>query len=151
MQKYRLETAVDVLSMKVSKEALDFRTRQITQVENFVQDKVKVKDQYQYLQTIYGVGKILSLTIMLETGPVERFIKVGNYTSYCRKVPTQWTSNNKTKGKGNKKNGKEVFCYTPYLSTTLILMGDWCSEEIADTLTFEISARVMTLRTLEQF
>jgi len=47
--------------------------------------------------------------------------------------------------------GKEVFCYTPYLSTTLILMGDWCSEEITDTLTFEISARVLTLRTLEQF
>ena len=55
----------------------------------FVQNKVKVKDQYQYLQTIYGVGKILSLTIMLETGPVERFTKVGNYVSYCRKVPSQ--------------------------------------------------------------
>ena len=83
------------LSGKVSKETIDFLTRQITQVENFVQNKVKVKDQYQYLQTIYGVGKILSLTIMLETGPVERFTKVGNYVSYCRKVPSQWTSNDK--------------------------------------------------------
>ena len=99
------------LSGKVSKETIDFLTRQITQVENFVQDKVKVKDQYKYLQTIYGVGKILSLTIMLETGPVERFIKVGNYTSYCRKVPTQWTSNNKTKGKGNKKNGNKYLAW----------------------------------------
>jgi hypothetical protein len=44
--------------------------------------------------------------------------------------------------------GKEVFRYTPYLSMTLILMGDWCSEEIADTLTFEISARVLMLGTL---
>ena len=99
------------LSGKVSKETIDFLTRQITQVENFIQDKVKVKDQYKYLQTIYGVGKILSLTIMLETGPVERFIKVGNYTSYCRKVPTQWTSNNKTKGKGNKKNGNKYLAW----------------------------------------
>jgi len=43
--------------------------------------------------------------------------------------------------------GKEVFRYTPYLSMTLILMGDWCSEDIADTSTFEISARVMMLKT----
>jgi len=34
---------------------------------------------------------------------------------------------------------------------TLILMGDWCSEDNADTLTFEISARVMTLETWGQF
>jgi hypothetical protein len=26
-------------------------------------------------------------------------------------------------------------------------MGDWCSEALADTSTFEISARVMTLKT----
>jgi hypothetical protein len=34
---------------------------------------------------------------------------------------------------------------------TLILMGDWCSEVIADTLSFEISARVKTLETRGQF
>jgi hypothetical protein len=47
--------------------------------------------------------------------------------------------------------GQEVFYYTPGLSTTLILMGDWCSEDIADTSTYEISARVMTLKTEGQF
>jgi len=45
------------------------------------------------------------------------------------------------------KYDKEVLRYTPYLSMTLILMGDWCSEDNADTLTFEISAREKTLRT----
>jgi transposase len=99
------------LSGLVSKETIDFLSRQITQVENFVQNKVKVKDQYQYLQTIYGVGKILSLTIMLETGSVERFTKVGNYVSYCRKVPSKWTSNDKTKWKGNKKNGNKYLAW----------------------------------------
>ncbi|MCL4479745.1 MAG: transposase, partial [Deltaproteobacteria bacterium] len=42
--------------------------------------------------TIPGVGKILGLTIMLETGPIERFMKAGNYASYCRKVPSRWVS-----------------------------------------------------------
>jgi transposase len=57
------------------------------------------------------VGKILSLTIMLETGPIMRFEKVGNFTSYCRKVPTSWTSNNKKKGKGNSKNGNKYLAW----------------------------------------
>jgi transposase len=99
------------LSGKVSKEAIDFLTHQIKQVENFVEDKVALRAPYKYLQTIYGVGKILSLTIMLETGPIERFSQVGHYVSYCRKVPTKWTSNEKTKGKGNKKNGNKYLAW----------------------------------------
>ena len=99
------------LSGRVSKETIDFLTRQIKHVEKFVEDKVELKTPYQYLQTIDGVGKILSLTIMLETGPIARFTKVGNYVSYCRKVPTRWTSNQKTKGKGNKKNGNKYLAW----------------------------------------
>ena len=99
------------LSGKVSKACIDFLTRQIREVENFVQDKVELKAPYQHLQSLCGVGKILSLTIMLETGPVERFAKVGHYVSYCRKVPSQWTSNDKIKGKGNKKNGNKYLAW----------------------------------------
>lgn len=99
------------LSGRVSKETIDFLTRQIRQVENFIEDKIELKAPYKYLQTICGVGKILSLTIMLETGPMERFSKVGNYVSYCRKVPSKWTSNQKTKGKGNKKNGNKYLAW----------------------------------------
>jgi len=99
------------LTGKVSKECIDFLTGQINQVEKVVQNKVQLKDQYRYLETLCGVGKILSLTVMLETGPIERFAKVGHYVSYCRKVPTKWTSNDKTKGKGNKKNGNKYLAW----------------------------------------
>ena len=64
-------------------------------------------NSYKHLLTIPGIGKILSLTIMLETGDMDRFEKVGNCASYCRKVSTRWTSNDKKKGKGNKKNGNK--------------------------------------------
>jgi transposase len=99
------------LTGKVSKECIDYLTRQINQVEKVVQNKVQLKEQYRYLETLCGVGKILSLTVMLETGPIERFTKVGNYVSYCRKVPSRWTSNDKTKGKGNKKNGNKYLAW----------------------------------------
>ena len=50
-------------------------------------------------------------TIMLETGQVSRFSKVGDYVSYCRKVPSLWTSNGKKKGKGNQKNGNRYLAW----------------------------------------
>ena len=48
---------------------------------------------------------------MLETGPVSRFPKVGNYVSYCRKVGSAWVSNGKKKGRGNKKNGNKYLAW----------------------------------------
>jgi transposase len=48
---------------------------------------------------------------MLETGPIGRFPTVGNYASYCRKVPSRWTSNGKNKGKGNKKSGNKYLAW----------------------------------------
>jgi len=99
------------LSGMVSKEAIDYLGQQIRKVENIVQGKVKLKKEYLYLLTIPGIGKILALTIMLETGTMARFQKVGNLTSYCRKVPSNWTSNDKKKGKGNKKNGNKYLAW----------------------------------------
>jgi transposase len=96
---------------RVSKEAIDFLTRQIRKIEGVVEKKVALKEGYRYLLTLPGVGKILALTIMLETGPIFRFEQVGDYVSYCRKVPSQWMSNGKRKGAGNKKNGNKYLAW----------------------------------------
>jgi len=61
--------------------------------------------------TVPGIQKILALTIMYETGPIERFEKVGNYASYCRCVGSRRLSNDKVKGKGNRKNGNKHRCW----------------------------------------
>jgi transposase len=95
----------------VSKQTIDFLTRQIKKVEKRVQGKIAWKDEYGCLTTIPGVGAILSFTIMLETGSIQRFSAAGNYASYCRKVPTCWTSNGKSKGSGNKKNGNKYLAW----------------------------------------
>lgn len=95
----------------VSKETIDYLTSQIKKIEQVILEKITLKERFHQLQTIPGVGIVLALTIMLETGSIERFSKVGNFTSYCRKVPTDWTSNNKSKGKGNKKNGNKYLSW----------------------------------------
>lgn len=99
------------LSGEVSKETIDYLTRQIQKVEGVVQDKVRLKKPFLGLQTVPGIGKILGLTIMLETGAIDRFPAVGDFSSYCRKVPSQWISNEKKKGRGNSKNGNRYLAW----------------------------------------
>jgi len=99
------------LSGKVSKQSIDFLTRQIKTVERFILKKMELRGSYSKLLGLPGVGKILGLTIMLETGSISRFAHVGNYASYCRKVATKWISNDKKKGKGNKKSGNKYLAW----------------------------------------
>ncbi|HET6461277.1 MAG TPA: IS110 family transposase [Syntrophales bacterium] len=99
------------LAGKVSKDSIDFLTLQIKALEAKIEGKVELRKPYTKLITIQGVGKILGLTIMLETGLISRFDKAGNYASYCRKVSSKWISNDKGKGKGNKKNGNKYLAW----------------------------------------
>jgi transposase len=57
------------------------------------------------------VGRVLALTIKMETGPIGRFREVGNYVSYCRKVPAARFSNEKKKGTWNRKNGNKYLSW----------------------------------------
>lgn len=78
---------------------------QIKAIESFVLAHCANDERYRQLTSVPGVGKILGMTILLETGPIERFAEVGHYASYARCVPTDRVSNGKSKGKGNKNNG----------------------------------------------
>jgi transposase len=79
--------------------------REIDTLERSAHEAVKLSDDFKILQTVTGIGKILGLTIMLETGTVERFAGPGNYASYCRCVDSRRDSNGKKKGEGNAKAG----------------------------------------------
>jgi transposase len=73
--------------------------------------QVKLRPAYRHLLTVSGIGAVLGLTIMLETGPVARFGAVGNYASYCRCVGSERLSNGKRKGRGNTKNGNKYLAW----------------------------------------
>jgi hypothetical protein len=100
-----------MLRAAMDKVAIDSFSGQIKFVESSLTQKIKSNTKYINLMTMPGIGPILSLTILLETGPIERFEKVGNYASYCRKVESKWTSNNKNKGRGNKRNGNRYLAW----------------------------------------
>ena len=63
------------------------------------------------LNTVPGIGETLATTIMLETGTIARFARVGNFSSYCRCVDSLRESNGKKKGEGNTKNGNKYLAW----------------------------------------
>ena len=63
------------------------------------------------MQSVKGIGPIIAQTILLETGDIRRFARVGDYASYCRLVGSAKVSNGKYKGKGNRKNGNKYLCW----------------------------------------
>jgi transposase len=69
----------------------------IDQLEKEVLKHLKPRKAYQLLTGIPGVGKVLASTIVLETGPIERFPGPGHYASYARCVNSEKTSNGKLK------------------------------------------------------
>ena len=100
-----------LLAGSANKFCIDSLTSQICRLELAVQKKLKLQPPYRQLLTLPGVGRVLAMTIMLETGPISRFSKVGRYASYCRKVTSRWTSNEKVKGHGNRKNGNRYLAW----------------------------------------
>lgn len=83
---------------------------QIRIIEKETLKRARLRDEFAPLLTVWGIGKILALTMMYEVGEIARFRKVGNFASYCRLVKSARLSAGKRKGSGNPRNGN------PYLS-----------------------------------
>jgi len=83
----------------------------IKSIEKEIKPQVQLNQEFEYLLTIPGIGDIIGMTIMLEVGDINRFKKVGNYSSYSRCVKSQRISNKKKKGEGNRKNGNRYLAW----------------------------------------
>jgi transposase len=68
---------------------IDALDEQIKLLERRVLKKARLRKEFELVQTIWGIGQILGLTIMYEAGSMERFRTVGDFASYCRCVDDQ--------------------------------------------------------------
>jgi transposase len=73
--------------------------------------KARLRSEWELLQTVWGVGKILGLTIMYEAGEMSRFAGPGHFASYCRCVDATRLSNGKKKADNNAKNGNKYLAW----------------------------------------
>ena len=84
------------------------------QIETAVLEFVKPQGAFNEIQVVPGIGQILGMTVVLESGEFSRFPNAGCYASYCRAVKSERSSNSKKKGENNKRNGN------PYLAWAFI-------------------------------
>jgi len=112
------------LAVGSSVKVLDCLQEQITALEKAVHGQVKLRPGYKKLLTVPGIGKILALTIMLETGDIHRFGEVGNYVSYSRLVGSAHWTNGKRKGSGNTKNGNAYLCWAFIEAANFAIRGN---------------------------
>jgi transposase len=84
---------------------------QIHLLEKRLQERVETRAEYGLLASVPGIGQVLATTILLETGPIDRFAAVGHFASYARCVDSVHSSNGKKKGEGNTKNGNKYLAW----------------------------------------
>jgi transposase len=77
------------LAIDSNRSLMNALEQQINVLEQAILKQAKLDPRYRYLLSIGGIGEILALTIMLETGDIGRFEQVGNCTSYCRCVGSE--------------------------------------------------------------
>lgn len=99
------------LAVKANLALMNCADEQIDLLERTVRERIKLREEFSFLKTVPGIGQILALTIMLETGEIKRFPTVGDFASYCRCVGSQKLSNGKKKGQGNTKNGNKYLAW----------------------------------------
>ena len=98
-------------SAQMSFRHIEFLNGEIKKMEEAVEGRVELRDGYERLMNVPGIGRILTMTIMVETGPIGRFAGPGNYASYCRAVKAEHTSNTRKKGEGNRKSGNKYLAW----------------------------------------
>jgi transposase len=118
------------LAIKANVEVITTLSAQINRLEKRLQEKVGLRPEYGLLTGIPGIGRVLATTILLETGPIERFARVGNFASYARCVDSTRTSNGKKKGEGNTKNGNK------YLSWAFVEAANFALRYCAEAKRF---------------
>jgi len=106
-----LEQPAATLMGQANLRMIEALTGEITTLEKAAEQAVQLSPDYQVVLTIPGIGRILGMTIMLETGPIARFASASHYTSYCCCVKAEATSNGRKKGNNNRKCGNRYLAW----------------------------------------
>ena len=67
------------LAVKANLATIRYADKQIDILERIVINSVKLRAEFGFLKTVPGIGQILTLTILLKTGQIQRFPTVRDY------------------------------------------------------------------------
>jgi transposase len=138
------EHPADQLITRLDVQLVEQLSQSIAKIESTILATVKFLPNYQVLQTMPGVGKILGLTITLETVEVQRFASPGDYASYCRCVDRRRLSNGKKKGENNGKCGNKYLAWAFVEAANLAQRHDALCRKFYDRKKAQVNGIVAT-------
>lgn len=114
------------LSIDLDLERIEFYNSKLTKLEYHLNKIARKADPQTLaiLQSIHGVGKILSLTILYEIYSIDRFDSVQDFASYARLVKCQHESAGKAKGPKKGKIGNAYLRWALSEASVLFLRGN---------------------------
>jgi transposase len=126
------------LAVKSNVAVIEALNREVAHLEARLLAEAKLRPDYALLKSVPGIGEVLAIVIMLQTGDITRFAQVGNFVSYARCVDSARYSNGKKKGEGNTKNGNA------YLVWAFIEAANFARRFSADAKRFFEKKRAKT-------
>ena len=108
----------------------------IRSTERTIREQAKVEDPstLDLLQTIPGIGPILSLTLLYELHDISRFPRVQDFISYARLVKSQKSSAGKVLGTSGAKIGNAHLKWAFSEAAVLFLKGNTRGQKYLDRL-----------------
>jgi transposase len=77
----------------------------VEEIEEELGRALKSTADMKRVQQVPGIGPVLGMHVVLETGEINRFASASRYASYCRAVKAERSSNAKKKAENNRRNG----------------------------------------------
>jgi len=134
----------DRLIARLDLQLVEQLDRSIAEIETTILAEVKAFPEYRVLQTMPGVGRILGLTITLETVDPKRFAGPGEYASYCRCVDSRRLSNGKKKGENNGKCGNKYLAWAFVEAANFAQRHDGACRQFYDRKKAQVNGIVAT-------
>ena len=113
-------------SVAANSEMIDVFDSTAKKLESIILKAAKSHDpqSLRILQTVWGIGPILSLTILYEIHTIERFPRVHDFLSYSRLVKCQKESAGKNYGSSGKKIGNVYLKWAFSEAAVLFILGN---------------------------
>ncbi len=128
----RFEDAAVQKTVTVDLNLIDYYDKLLAEVELFILKHARSNDPHSLylLQSIHGVGKILSLVMLYEIHDINRFPTVADFISYCRLVKPERESAGKKSGSRNAKIGNVHLKWAFSEAAVLFLKGNEPAQKI---------------------
>ncbi len=113
-------------SIEVDLEIIGLLNRLITNLERYLLASARQHDPraLSILQSVYGIGKVLSMVILYEIHDIGRFTRVQDFASYARLVKCAKESAGKRYGSSGKKIGNRYLKWAFSEAAVLFLKGN---------------------------